>query len=910
MSGIFPGALGRLQSLDALAEAGEWTALAALAHVAHHPPALGALAASANKEAAFRWAWPIVRQATDARAWVEFNERLAEGVRVPENRRQDVRDFVLSPLPTGHPQVPENDPRRVAQQRLLERLDPRAAFARDLARAVIEADAERLWPGMRLAAFGVLGASRRKGDRSVLLEATEGLPAAQRLRPLASLSAPYSEAEQDKVVEVLRAALPLGAPVVYGGSPTPYDPRPWARRLAAGLPADRLEELLGEPWAGTDASREGLFGEDFFRQLGLDKLQSLLASDLLDEQVRRHMVRAASGQLPLEELATLGRWTHRNLDPAWSVPLRDRLWDHARKPGYGTRSPAGEEALAALRDFALACDDAGAARAFAGAVEPGEAPRMLRDAAYAQAPPRRAGRIAGEMLATSAGTSEEDVLRMTELYPEDGDRADFLSGLAAAAGEVEDERLDLGFLGPAVLGRPRSIAVLAEAGHGLAVARVAASADDPVQACLLVAEAAAEHLDPDALEIVEEWCHWSRLDLLEYRRYVAALQREPFLLELELRAALGSLAGPEADVIEYEKLEVPLRAALDHDGSGTGELVEDDPLEHLKRLLATPSRGLQALAREWAARLDPDEDVVRMVVRASESSFGAEEDFARVRRSLAAKLVEKASDPGKGWKERGDDLELAREAAPEAAREAAVALCASGPAGFRRRAARVLADTNPRAEDEEALEGLLVKEVDAEARRYLLAARRNLSSGSLAEAVENLSGLAGLERDRGPDPDVLLPDESWHEAFVAGVDKARGRSGGEPGAYIDALITLSELLVEQAVIARFDVAPGNGSAKEKEVEALRNNRPGKPDVGALLGRQQAQKVFPWFPEVIVLRRLRGAHPAPSGTTRPLLPTDRHVAEAEGLFSAMVQGWQASMAESRTGRESGSRADPS
>jgi hypothetical protein len=48
VSGIYPGSVNSLRDLDALREAEEWTALAALAYVARRGEAVGALAATAR----------------------------------------------------------------------------------------------------------------------------------------------------------------------------------------------------------------------------------------------------------------------------------------------------------------------------------------------------------------------------------------------------------------------------------------------------------------------------------------------------------------------------------------------------------------------------------------------------------------------------------------------------------------------------------------------------------------------------------------------------------------------------------------------------------------------------------------------------------------------------------------------
>lgn len=87
MSGIYPGSVNPLRDLDTLREAEEWTALAALAYVARQEGAVGALAAAADREAAFRWAWSLVLNADEAGWWLQFANNLAEGMRVPDNWR-------------------------------------------------------------------------------------------------------------------------------------------------------------------------------------------------------------------------------------------------------------------------------------------------------------------------------------------------------------------------------------------------------------------------------------------------------------------------------------------------------------------------------------------------------------------------------------------------------------------------------------------------------------------------------------------------------------------------------------------------------------------------------------------------------------------------------------------------------
>lgn len=905
MSGIYPGNLHSLGNVEQLGAAKEWTVLAALAHLANRPEALGVLAASADREPAFRWMW-VVANSGGPQHWQQVNANLADGIKVPANLRDAVRNFVLNPAPqqgTTHigyqqPNAVSQDPRREAQARLLAKLNPRTDLARELARVVLEAEEGRYWPELCHAAFDVLGRSKSKDDRLAIFEYSKGSAARERLRPLNGLSTPYAEKEQDRLLAALKEALPVAGSFVPGG-PGPEAYWQWARELSARLSVERLKELLREPWVESVNQHASLFGGDFVRRLGLEKLEVLLASDL-SESVRRHLVSAVAEQMQLEEQAEFGRWSHANLEPEWSQPLRDRLSTYARPSRYGPRSPQGESALAALQDFALVCDDAKTSADYVACLEPGEAPGMAKKVLTSEPVPWRLGRIAGELLQRDAETFRPDVEAIAELYPEDNDQAVFLTGILDAEKDSGEE-FDLAFFGPRVLRSPQSMAVLAEAGHSRIVASAALNSDDPKRNCLLVAEAAIEHLDDEALEYVMQDYAWSSLDSGLYRRYVDALRKRPHALFMETEAALASLSGPEAGIIPNDKLEALLQAALDTDADGLTKWVGDQAHERLEALFGTTSRAVHDLARNWAARMSPDEALVGLIVETDDSTVGSEREFANVRQALAQDLVAKAQDRVTDYGERGDALELAQKADPATAREAALPLCGSGPTTFRRRAARVLATTDPRPDNEEELDRLLETEGDAQARRDLLVAKLNFTSGSIGQAVRNLRELAGLDPEGGPDTDVLLPYEQWHDAFVVAVDTARRLVVSEPRAYINALIVLADLLVEQAVIARFDAEPDNGSAKKAQIEALRSNIRGRPDVGSLLERQRAQQVFPWFNEVIVLRRLRGAHPAPLGTTRPFSLTNQHVVEAEGLFSRIVEEWEISMQESYRGR---------
>lgn len=916
MSKIFPGDLQSLRRVEALAGAEEWTALAVLASSAGQPAALGALAAAADREAAFRWMWAIVGSGGQAQQWEQVNAKLADGVRVPQNLRDAVRSFVLSPVPSQtatmqQPYQQRPDLRRTVQVRLLEKLDPNTSFARNLARDVLEADEDRFWPELRHAAFDVLGASKRKSDRKLLLEFTERSTPRERLRSLLGLKEPYSEEEQEKLVGMLREALPIGGRF-HANGPNQDVYWGWARELAARLPVEQVARLLDEPWASRDGERASFFGGDFVRLLGVEKLKKLLASDL-GEPVLRQLLADASGQLSLDRLADIGRWAHKRLDPDWSQPLRNKLSTHARHHGRGHRSEASEGALRAMRDFALSCDDSQATTDFAACVQPGEARDLAEEAVASETVPRRLGRVAGALLLRDAGAFEKEVTEILLLYPDDADRAAFLSGFVEVEQDSEDG-LDLRFLVSDVLGYRDSMGVLAEAGHGSALVRAATQSEESERGCLSVLEAAIEHLTPDSRESLRSHCRWSRLDLDDYRRYVATLVRHSPTLLSETAAALESLSGPEAGAIRPEFLEPLLAAALKlreqrENAKEAGTAVpalslEDElggqPVSHLGRLLDHRSRALRELALRWAEGIESDEGVVKLLTEKRESTRVHEERFSRVLETHARELVSRAKDATVEWEDRAESLELACMADEKIAREAAFELCESHSAELRKRAAATLAATESFPEEEEELRRLLEDESDAEVGELLEAAMRKISSGDAERAIENLRALLGLAPDKVSDARALLPDQGWDSRFVECVDRARRSRGGEPGDYVNALNVLAELLVDETIVERHDADPDCSPIKKaKEVEAIRNNSPARPDCGHLIQRQNLLEAFPWFAHVMVLRGMRGAHPAPAGSTEPVRVGEDEADHAERLFQGIVSGWTRSIAETRS-----------
>lgn len=677
------------------------------------------------------------------------------------------------------------------------------------------------------------------------------------------------------------------------------------------MSARAVAEVLGRPWAHHESDRERLFGGDFAAQLGAETIRALLDSDL-DAAVRRHLIRSAPAQLSVGELADLGRWTHANLDPEWSQPLRDRLSSYARPPSHGTRSPQQDREGAVLQDFALACDDPTTAADFAACLAPGEASGLAREELASGPPPARVGRIAGELLGRAGAPGERfpaapdgfrvDVAEMLALYPADDDQALFLSGMLGrhegSAEEDSGEVADLSFLGPRILGHPRATGVFVEAGHGYDLVPAAYDADDPQIAFLGLAEAAVENLGEEALSAVMLRCGWSEMAEDRYGRFVAALRRRPEALLKEAASALGSLPEPDANAIPAGHLRFVLGAALDTAPWDLQGAVGDRYGDHLRDLLGQSDAGLRRLALRWAMALEPEEYTLMLLIAKRESTHGLDKEFAEVLRTYAGHLAGRARDASLDSGERAHALKLARAADSEEAREAAFEVAGNARFGeLRLAAASVLADTQAHPEDEERLEQLLSTEGDAGTRLKLAAALRNISSGTVARALENLRSMVGLVPELDTDPRAFVTHEDWDARFVEGVDRARRNRGGDPGAYVGAIVVLSDLLVDIAAAEAHHDDPDNsplGRRGEAQAAALRTNAKPRPDAGELLKRPPLIELFPWFRQAAILRENRAAHPAPLGSTEPVRIGDDESAYAQRLFRDVVSGWQDSM----------------
>lgn len=319
----------------------------------------------------------------------------------------------------------------------------------------------------------------------------------------------------------------------------------------------------------------------------------------------------------------------------------------------------------------------------------------------------------------------------------------------------------------------------------------------------------------------------------------------------------------------------------------------------MRQMLDLRGRALHQKALEFAENLTPNEQLVELLVSRRDTMPGLEEPLKRILRDYAKDLVATATDATLEADPRVRALMLASRAEPATAREAAFGLGTANSAQIRRAATEVLATTHSGPGDEPRIRELLEEESDGLAHAKLQAAIRSMRSGGVEEAIRNLWQMVGSTPSGTCTAEVLLPGDWRHKTFVQCVDTARERSGGEPSGYIDSLTTLSELIVDVALVARCDADQNpKRYLRSDEVEKLRTTDPAKPDVGDLVNRQQLLQQFGWFHQVASLRNWRSVHPERTNSMGRRDIRQADVPVADGIFREILSGWHTSMLDTR------------
>lgn len=866
---LHPGDLRRL-SEPALAAAGEFTALAALTRSSHNPDAaVTALASASQDEVAFTWLWALVREQESR--WRSV--KLPEQVSVPESLHHEVTEFIVK-APAGQRQI------SIAEDgaaRLLHALG-QTPLGLSVARTSFS-EPEAPSPRVRDAAITLLAASTDHDGRALVVERLARVPEHKRAAAFERLHPPYNEAELAAILSALQFV-----------TDRPIEDADFAAiaTVVARLPEDALAELLGRTWRRPD-NKQKLSQAGLVPKIGTDRLQVVLAHELGEDTTKLLLAGAAS--LPAEQQLALGTYTFAAFPSDWSQPIWNSLVgtiQMARQHRFQRREPA----LAALWTLTTAASDEHAAQALAELLDHGE---LLSAAHDHRAEPRtsqRFGAVAAALLQKSTDTWAEEVAEVADVLG-----TDYLVGVAAG---LPAEYTLPGALRTVVMDSAQAQAGFAKAGFG---AQLAAWAETPTSAETLLKAAHTDLLDLEVCDLLGR-ADWAAIGPDAYLTLCRSFDGRLPVLVQQLRQAVESLTGPEAAAAGPDVLTTLLTLALDaglrHD---LGDQAETTAA--VTRLLDHPDRSVIDAACAWIRVLDLtpethacDHHRVKAVVAADNDRGGTLPTLVTLRAELARRLNELALDTTLEIPDRITHLELAAEVDPGTARDTALSLAATHNNDLRAASATVVAATPGRPDDLKRILELLTSESRQDIRHSLEAAKHRISSGTIGEAVNALADL--LEPPPDParlDPQILVPDPLHHDRFVLWVDKARARADNhdDPGSFIEAVINLSDLMVDIVLVAATDAGAKTGLTAQV-VQAIRDNGTSgkRPDIGDLLVRQNLQPLFGWFPLCTALRKKRTAHPSPLGSTKPHNLGSNDLITAKTLFRDITNGWMDDM----------------
>lgn len=867
VAGLAPAELARRRDI---------TALAAVASATQRVEDLRLLAGcTGDAPAAFVWLWRLLEASTNAQAW-DALDAIPDPATVPVELQPDVRRFLTTdPRPADQRKQPT--PRLIGAQRLLGKLASADPFARDVAREILSGSARA---DLQIAAARIAGAEGSAYRETVLdLADTLASNAERQFDLLAQITAPYEPAEPDRIIAYITAratALQRDAPETQWRA---------VRVLAARLEPKQVADLLRGPLSTPTDKRAALTTVDFVQMLGAAKVRGLLEEEpdlapLLCDHFE-HLGDPAAGDV--------GEWAHAHLDPATLQPWRQRLLRDAQG-GYS--DTARRRALALLQRFALvppAREYIGRRNAtveYAAALRPGE---VLGIAAIStmpedsRGPLGQLGRVLGRLLerADSDDALAEPFIndvRAVLHALSDQRRACVLGDLAAHrhAHRLPDVIVDL------VIEGPRATRRLIEEEHAdeVVAAVLSGRGGEP----LLVLELEHGELTADQRDELVAAVDWAAADEAgDFSRIIGALVKHPTTLAACACDAVRGLGRHPAP--SSARVTTLVAAALDADAVGGN----DTDLPLIRTLMAQPDLLLHQTAARWLATGPPTADRVGLAVEGDRDHAHPDNPYAAARRTLAAQLADRAADSTRDPDDRAGDLTLAAEADGATARPVAFAVLAGAPTPLRRAAAAVLTLADGVAEDEALLQQLIDSELDNTTRDHLRAALRRLASPSAAEALENLLTTVGSADRYGPlDIAICLPHAQWHDTFRQEVDELRRSFGGQATDQINNMVTLGELLAEQAVASAWGTS--SDTKKRDQAQKILANVVGKPDTGDLVNRQQVQIDFPWIRHYASLRELRTGHPAPRGSTTPRVIEDSDATTASGLLRHTVEGW--------------------
>lgn len=894
MSGVVtPGDVGCL-SETALAAAGEYVALAALAFRPNSDAARLQLASSCGDPDAFTWWWALSKRDS---SHLMYTSKQPDRVDVPD----ELLDEVCAHIVTPHLQQQRPSAESLSRAELLKRLDTREPRVLGAARRVVSAPDQHAAEVLN-AALSVLGASADASDRVRVLEHAGTLHYSARPAAYLTLTEPVTDTEAKQITAGLAEIKSRGA-----------EASTWqlAAAVLARLPLDDVADFIETPFRhGT--GRAPLLQAGLVGKLGPGRLQSLL-EQLDSPDIAEPLLHQAAATFAADDLISFAEWAHARYPSEVCSPLRakiakglDRRWQPEE---------ARQKAQEGLWRCAMAATDAaGVADELIATLSAEDVPVRATQVDTDSAA-RQLGAVTARFLAAnSAEFAITSACSAMDALPLERKPA-FFSGYMAVAVDPQSGLVPA-MLDLALSAEDTATAALAAGTLPLLVQRASQTPEqaarvlivgtdvlDAVQAAGLLGAASSTTPPPGRLQSAEPTLgpgvSWTNVSPATYLRVITAAAQWPTALFGAVDRAIASLDEPEARQPSPAVLTALLNTAervtlRDQLGEATNG--------HVERLLRQSEPSVLDAACRWVRRLDvqggpADIERAQMIMDADDRRAHRHAALSSLRQELAACHAEHAVDTSLDAEARVQHLRMAARLNPSTGRDVAFALTAARTVEVRRAAAEAIEKTPGSAEDHDRLVERLQEEDDAHVRGALETALHRLTSSSLDEAITNL--LSMLELTSGTvDTQVLLPDASHHERFIQWSDRARARSTNpaDPGTFIEAALNVAHQMVDLAVVGRFDAT--GGPLKADQVEAIRRHSRGRLDEGVLVTRQDLVQMFPWFSTVAALREKRGAHSSKLGSLEPVRYRSDDLISARDMLRTIAEGWVRDMQRSR------------
>lgn len=879
-NGLTPGDLNSL-SPHALGIHGAYAALAAIA--LHHPSpnfppaqqALHELAAHSDDPEAFVWVWALISDPQKGEGrWAVVIDALPDSVSIPSDHETRVREFVV------HAEGIYGQNGFRAQHLLLTRLEQ--SLGQEFARELFAKEGEPPTGELEVATLTILCGSQDLGDRSAAFDQIRRMPDTERFRALRYFTTPYKQGELAKFADLVIDTIPSGL-----RQPNAASLGEVAQLLSSFTPKTMARVLTDAEWPANTRKQVMVHGLIALLDQS-DRLSQLLDKDIPEDMAAEVFDTAAATLQPARAL-DLAETFHGSYPSPPLKALRRTILDR-----FGDPKESRADLVQSYVRIVASAQDNDPADELGAILQLGEL-GFTTELRIADTNWHQIGRTAGLAINRDGDFHSEAEKVATKLEKRPNLHADLMTGVADTLTDLQELPRSLKRHFALRLEDVKTFVTEGRGDVAMAGAEAIKQLDNSSRAVVDVICLAATDLEDDDLEILANLVSWFEDE--QYGRYVECVGAVPGMFVAEVDKAVASLVDTEANRIPTPQLKALMSAALD---SGVKESLGQDALNWM---LFHPDTEVVDLAAQWIDQSgDTSEQTVLMVLKAFHETSGQVETLATLRSELGRRLTDDAQDVTLPTSDRCSALLLAAKAHPPTAREAAFELASAEDMQLRAASAEVLAGTPAEANDETRITALIEREKVSSILESFERARRRLTSSNVDEAISQLLQLLEIDDESMShlDPDVLLPDDGWHDGFINDINDLRytNRMPEAPRSFINVACSLAETMAEQALVARNDVNEKATSLSGGQADAIRKNEPNKPKVGALIKQTLHQDTFPWLSPLISLRQFRSAHTAPGGTTEPRKLGEKEYRKTLGYLEDVVRGWIQSMYDTK------------